>query len=143
MSKNDAVVKDLLTKVEDQKNGLGTKPKGVWITNGVFKRDSQNFFNINTVTDFNKLAEALGFLLSQKDYFLKACRELGIPLRPFAWDGYTVDEWKEDFKMRKDIVEWNERKSKLDTTKSKLQSLMSEDARTESELDKIKASLGL
>ena len=67
MSKNDAVVKQLLDKVEEQRKGLGTRPRGTWVTNGVFKRDSQSCFNINTinntVTDFVRLAEALGWPL--------------------------------------------------------------------------------
>ena len=143
MSKNDAVVKQLLTKVDEQKNGLGNKPRGTWVTNGVFKRDSSNVFNINTVTDFTRLAEALGFLMSQAEFYQKACKELSIPVTPFKWDGYTIAEWKEDFQMRKDIVEWNDRKKSLDATTAKLKGLMSLDARTEEDLESIKASLGL
>ena len=143
MSKNDTVVRELLAKVEEQKKNLGAKPRGTWVTNGIFKRDSQSCFNINTVTDFAKLAEALGFLMVQHDYFNKACLLLKLPATTFRWDGYTVDEWRDDFEMRKDIVEYGERKKTLDATTAKLKGLMSEEARTESELEASKASRGL
>ena len=59
------------------------------------------------------------------------------------WDGYTFNEWITDFKTRVRIIEWNGRKRKFDATTKKLNALMSEDARTETELDLIRKSLNL
>ena len=140
MSKNDVVIKELLQKVDEQKNGLGKKEKVAWQTNGIFKRDSINWFNINTVTDFSLLASALGFLISQDESFQKACKRLGVTAE-FKWDGYTIKEWEEDFQLRIKLVEWDNRKKKLDETKKRLSGLVSEEARTEMELDDIKKIL--
>lgn len=141
MSKNDAVIKELMAKLEEQKAGLGKTPRGTWLTNGIFKFNSSDYFNINVVTDFSKLAGALGFLLLQEDAFNKGCDALGVKAE-FKWDGYTRDDWEEDFKTRIAIVEYDSKKRTLDATKKKLQSLVSEETRTEMELDEIKKLLG-
>lgn len=141
MSKNDAVVRELMAKVEDQKKSLGAKPRSVLVTNGVFKKNAQEFFNLNTVNEVTPLVQSLAFLLSQQDYYEKACVALDVKGSTFMWDGYTVDEWKEDFQLRKDVIAYNARKKQLDTTLAKLKSLMSEDARTADELDAIKSAL--
>ena len=143
MSKNDGAIKELLKTVEGQKKGLGKKPRGQWITNGVFKYgDGRDYFNINTVTDFTKLAEALGFLFSQSVNFDKACTRLDIVKEhEFKWDGYTVAEWEEDFVTRIAIVAYDKKKKKLDATTAKLNTLVSPDAKTAMEIDEIRAML--
>jgi len=140
MSKNDGLIKELLEKVEEQKAGLGKKEKVAWQTNGIFKKDSNNWFNINTVTDFYSLAGALGFLIYQEEAFQKACKRLGIQSE-FRWEGYTLKEWEEDFQLRIKMIEWDNRKKKLDETKKRLGGLVSEEARTEMELEDIKKIL--
>ena len=59
----------------------------------------------------------------------------------FKWNGYSMDEWEEDFKTRIKAITWSEKKKVLDSTKTKLNQLVSEEARTEMELDSIKALL--
>ena len=139
MSKNDNAIKDLLQKVEEQKKSLGTKERVSWITNGVFKKGG-DFFNINTVNDPLVLVEALGFLIVQLEGFDKARFALGVS-GDFKWDGYTYNDWQEDFKTRIKIIEYDKKKKVLDATKAKLNSLVSEEARTEMELDDIKKIL--
>jgi len=141
MSNNDVAIQDLLGKVADQKKGLGKKPRGTWLTNGVFKTNSgSDFFNINTVADFAVLAGALGFLISQEEAFKTACKKLSVKAE-FKWDGYTVDDWETDFKMRVSIVEYDKKKKTLDATEKKLNSLVSEEGRTSKELEDIAALL--
>lgn len=138
---NDAVIKELLEKVEEQKVSLGTRGKVALVTNGVFKRDNANFFNINTVVDYSLLAGALGFLITQEEAFEEACKRLGIKAE-FKWDGYKAEEWEEDFKTRVKIVEWDKKKKVLEATQLKLKTLVSEEAKTEMELEDIKKILG-
>lgn len=143
MSKNDEMVKQLLEKVEEQKKHLGKKPRSVLVTNGLYKSPNGEHFNVNTISDTSRLVYALAELLAGQAYFDEACNQLGCVAKPFKWDGYTVDEWKEDFQLRKDIIEYNTRKAQLDLTQAKLKALMSEDARTADELEKIKEALGV
>ena len=144
MAKNDVVIKDLMAKVEEQKAKLGTKERNVWRTNGVFKYDfdKSNFFNLNTVSDPTVLAYALAYLLGKESNFRDACSRLGVK-SDYMHDGYLVEDWEEDFKTRVRGIEYDKNKKKLEDTKKKLASLVSEEARTEMELESIKESLGL
>jgi len=141
MSKNDVTIKALMAKVEAQKKDLGTRERVSWLTNGMFKRDSDNYFNLNTVVDGFRLAEALGFLIIENEGFNEACKRLNVAAK-FKWDGYTVDEWQTDFQTRMRVVNWDKKKKQLEATKSKLGSLVSEEARTEMELEEIASLLG-
>lgn len=137
MSKNDAKIKELLEKVEDQKANLGTKPRGSWITNGIFKYDDKNYFNLNTVQNFQGLIDALAFLLEKSLLQETAAKRLEIEQPMFVWNGYALEDWESDFKKRIEIVNWQKRKELLDKTKKKLHALISEETKTEMELDDI------
>lgn len=134
---NDVVIKELLQKVEDQKANLGTRAKVAWNTNGVFKYRGGDFFNLNTVTDPTVLANALAVLIVQEESFEEACDRLGIKDAEYKWDGYSVTDWQDDFAARIEMIEWDKRKKTLDATKAKLNSLVSEEAKTEMELENI------
>ena len=136
MAKNDDVIKTLLATIETQTAALGKAPRGTWLTNGVFKFDTNDYFNINVIQDFTVFARALGFLILQCRTFGEGCEELGIKAE-FLWNGYAVSDWKEDFKTRIAIVEYDKKKRLLNATKEKLHSLVSEKARTEMELAEI------
>lgn len=138
---NDAMIQELLAKVEAQKKVLGTKPRGTYATNGVFKFSTSDFININVVTDFSRLASALGFLLIQEEAFKKGCEALDVT-GTFKWDGYTRNDWEDDFRMRVSIIRYDVNKKKLEAAQAKLNSLISEDARTAMELDALKDLLG-
>jgi hypothetical protein len=137
---NDAAIKSLLQKVEDQKTNLGSREKASLETNGIFKYSDGNFFNLNTVVDVAILARALAFLITQEESFKEACKRLGVKAE-FKWDNYSVSEWEEDFKTRVRIIEYDKRKKTLDATKQKLNSLVSEEAKTEMELEEIAKAL--
>jgi len=142
-TKNDVLIKELMQKVEEQKASLGPREKVAWETNGIFKFDSEvsgNFFNLNTVTDSETLAKALGFLILQEEGFLRACNRFGITSK-YKWGGYTVEEWEKDFQTRIKVIQYDKKKKQLDETKKKLAALVSEEARTEMELEDIKKLL--
>jgi len=140
-NKNDGKIKELILKVEEQKQALGSRPKFILKTNGIFKYDEKKFFNLNVAHE-KTLVEALAFLYIKKDYTNKACSELGVNFYKFEWDGYTLDEWKDDFKSHINLVKWEEKKKLLDATQKKLDSLVSEEVKTELELDNIAKLLG-
>lgn len=137
---NDIVIKELLDKVADQKANLGTREKVAWNTNGVFKYRGGDFFNLNTVTDPSVLANALAVLIVQEDSFKEACKRLGIKA-DFKWDNYSVKDWQDDFMTRMRVIEWDKKKKTLDATQDKLKTLVSEEAKTEMELEDIKKLL--
>lgn len=143
MAKNDDKIKALLGKVEEQRAGLGTKPKAAWTTNGIFKYPDGKFFNINTVKDSRNFVEALSFLLEKESLMSQAAGRLGVPFKEYSLEGYTTSEWEKDFKKRIECVAWDEKKAQLEATEKKLKTLVSEEARTEMELADIESSLKL
>ena len=144
MAKNDEMIKQLMAKVAVQKEALGAKPKVAWKTNGVFKyEDKSNYFNINTVSGSGPLVEALAYMLQKSSMYVEASKQLGVSVpEDLGFGGYSIHEWSEDFKMRLSILKWEAKKQELDATQSKLSQLVSEEARTEMELEKIAKSLG-
>lgn len=142
MAKNDDKIKALITKVEEQQGNLGSKPRGTWNTNGIFKYPGgKDFFNLNTIKDPQPLVEALSFLLEKELLHNQAAERLGVPVKPFIWDDKTISEWEGDFKKRLEIVNWENKKAQLEDTKKKLKSLVSEEAKTEMELANIESLL--
>lgn len=137
MSNNDEKIKQLLEKVEEQQAGLGKKPRGTWLTNGIFKYSNSNFFNLNTVQDFKVLIDALAFLLEKNLLQSSAAEKLGLETAAFEWNGYPIEDWEADFKKRIEIVNWQARKVQLDQTKKKLKSLISAETKTSMELEDI------
>jgi hypothetical protein len=142
---NDKVIKQLMDKVEEQKASLGTRKKHVLNTNGIFKYDENAtyYININTVCDSIVFVNALGFLLSNRNQYEQAADRLNIKVTAWKWLGFTLQEWEEDFKARIEQIEYDKKKKQLDATKAKLDTLVSEEARTEMELENIQKSLGI
>jgi uncharacterized protein YlaN (UPF0358 family) len=60
----------------------------------------------------------------------------------FQYNGFSAVDYIEDFKTRISLIKWNQKKELLTNTEKKLQSLVSEEARTEMELDSISKLLG-
>jgi hypothetical protein len=143
MAKNDDMIKQLMAKVAVQKEALGAKPKVSWKTNGVFQFDKDSHLNLNTVSNEDKLVTALAHLLAQNSDTTEAAKILGVKPPKFLWCGYSVEDWVEDFKMRLSVLSWEARKTQLDATQAKLSQLVSEEARTEMELENIAKSLGV
>jgi 5-formaminoimidazole-4-carboxamide-1-beta-D-ribofuranosyl 5'-monophosphate synthetase len=82
-------------------------------------------------------------MLGQRQTLSEAATRLGVVVPEASFGGYTVYEWEEDFKLRISILKWEEKKRKLEETEKKLSALVSEEARTEMELEKIAKSLGV
>jgi hypothetical protein len=137
MSVNDDKIKQLLVKVEEQKAGLGPKPRAHWETNGIFKYSDKSFFNLNTVQNFQQLVDALAFLLEKTLFQNSASEKLGVTGKAFEWNGYPIEDWQADFKKRIEIVNWQARKVQLDQTKKKLKSLISAETKTEMEIEEL------
>lgn len=140
---NDAKIIQLLGIVEQKRQQLGTKPRHILETNGVFKFPTGNHFNINATADPNIFIEALSFLLERRNCHAEACKLLEIENPPpFVYNGYDVEQWGTDFKNRIAAIRYNERKLELARLEKKLNGLVSEEGRTASELDEIAKLLG-
>ena len=140
-SKNDLKIKELTIKVEEQQAKLGKKPKIAFITNAVFNEGA----DLGSPLNLNVLKKEYLIRLTTKLFSLKLAHEeaikfLGMEV-PLTVSNYPVSDWLEDIKTRFKILEFEENQKKLDLTKEKLKQLLSEDARTELELENIEKNL--
>ena len=144
MAKNDLKIKELMAKVAVQKEQLGLKPKCVLKTNGIFKyhaKDDDSYFNLNTVKNSQVLVKALAFLLKEVASVTEASKLLELDVPEFSHNGYSFQDYVDDFKSRLAVLKYEERKAHLELTEAKLSQLVSEETRTEMELDKIEKLL--
>lgn len=136
MKKNDNAIKKLLIQIEEKKVQLGNRPRAVWLTNGIFKRNSQNYYNIN-ISDEERCVNLLTILLKEKGFTQQAYDLLNITFIELKWDGFTFEEWLHDLKMRVSILLWQKEKAKLNKLEEKLNILRSVDAKTEDAISDI------
>lgn len=140
-SKNDLKIKELTAKVEEQQTKLGKKPKAAFVTNAVFNEgaDLGNPLNLNVLKK-EQLIKLTTKLFSLKMAHEEAVKFLGVEI-PLLVSNYPISDWLEDVKTRLKVLDFEENQKKLDLTKEKLQKLLSEDARTELELENIEKSI--
>lgn len=140
MSKHDEKVKGLLLEVEKRKLELGQKPKATLNTNGILKFNDRDHINLNTINDINTVVTAYGYILNEYSKAETAIKNLGIE-HTFIFGGYSLEDWHSDFQYRTNVILWNKKESDLNSLQKKLESLVSEDLKTETELDNIEKLL--
>ena len=138
---NDDKIKALLTAVETKRANLGTRPKGERQTNGLFKYRSDKTFNIHTIKNTDAFLDALAFLYEGKLLREKAAEQLGIEVPDFKWNGYTIEQWTADFKLRIAVLQYEKKKKQLAAAEKVLNDRMSEGSRTELELEDLEKLL--
>jgi len=142
-NKQDARVQKLIKAVQKRKEAISKTERAIWITNGSFRyaEDStQGTFNLQVIADVTVLAKALAFLIGKEQNIKEACDRLNIK-GDFKWLGYTVKEWQEDFQTRVNKINIATDKKQLAVLEKQLESLMSEDLKTDMQLAEIEALL--
>jgi len=143
MAKFDAKVQKLIEEVKKRRASINKTEKSTWITNGSFRcfeNSTEGSFNLQTVTDEVVLAKALAFLINREGAFKEACKRLDTKGN-FGWLGYSVADWESDFKTRLAKVRLNSEKKKLAALEKQLESLMSDDLKTDIQLAEIEKLL--
>jgi hypothetical protein len=143
MAKNDERVQKLIEAVKTRKASISKTEKATWITNGSFRcfeNSTEGSFNLQTVTDEVVLAKALAFLIDREGAFKAACKRLDVK-GSFVWLGYSVADWESDFKTRLAKVRISSEKKKLAALEKQLESLMSDDLKTDMKLAAIEKML--
>lgn len=134
MAKHDEQVKLLMGQVEEKKKALGPRPKAVLATNGVLKISQSEHVNLNTLSDMEALVKAYVYPFHQHHLAVTAAADLGILDHKPMISGYPLEDWKTDFTFRMQLIAWNKKEADLNAMSRKLDSLVSEDLKTETEL---------
>ena len=138
MSKNDDRILTLKKQIEEKKKELGKQPRFSPVTTCMFTLNGGNRVNIHALTSVNSINMALvGF-----NIYAMSAENLGINIEDVLVDGFSVADWMEDLNAKKAVVEYNAKKAQLNELEKKLDKLLSDDKKTELEIDAIADLLG-
>lgn len=130
MSKNDDRILELKKQVEDKKKELASKKtRFVPITNCILEMDGITL-NLNVLSE-----SALILLWIRLNTYRMSAADLG--LRKFEISGYNLEDWITDVKARLEVIATKREENNLKAMETKLDKLLSEDKKTELELDSI------
>ncbi len=137
MSKNDDRILTLKKQIEDKKKELGKQPRFSPVTTCMFTYNG-NRVNIHTLTSVKDINAMLVYF----NIYVMSAENLGINCEDVCFDGFSVSEWMEDLRSKKAVVEYTSQKSQLAALEKKLDKLLSDDKKTELEIDAIADLLG-
>lgn len=133
MSKNDERVLQLKKIIDKKRAELKAVKRFTPLTNCVLSLDNQSY-NLNVLQ-----LDDLKLLFVKLNMYLMSANDLDIKLE---LSGYNVEEWMADVKSKIEIFEYKKKESELKTLEAKLDKMLSDEKKTELELDEIAALLG-
>ena len=132
--KNDLKILELKKQIETKKIDLESrKIRFIPKTNCVLDFDGGKF-NLNVLNSDN-----LTFLALKLNLYVMSANVLKMQLPTLS--GYSIDLWIEDIKNKLEVIGTKKEESELKIMESKLDKLLSEDKKTELEIDEIAALL--
>ncbi len=138
MKTMDMQIKELFEVVQKQKVEVSENQKLTkksWNTHGSFKLQSATPLNISTATE-DQLLKGLTELLAYRMYVDEAQKLLGLS-KEIKVDGFSVDEWVEDFQKRIATLQLKAKMDKLKSLEDRLQSIVSPEQKRQMELEAI------
>lgn len=133
-TKNDERVLQLKEIIDKKRAELKAVNRFVPVTNCVLDLDNQKY-NLN-VLQLNDLK----LLLVKLNMYFMSAKNLGII--ELELSGYNVAEWMTDIKSKIEIFEHKAKEAELKALEAKLDKMLSDEKKTELELDEIAALLG-
>ena len=130
MNKNDDRILELKKQVEDKKKELtNKKTRFVPVTNCILEMDGMTL-NLNVLSE-----NTLILLWIRLNAYRMSAADLG--LDKFEISGYDLEDWITDVKARLEVIATKREENNLKAMEAKLDKLLSEDKKTELELDSI------
>ena len=111
-------------------NMLKNLPK----TNCILQLDGETY-NLNVST------QNLAYLLVKINALIKSAESLNISAEEVTISGFSLADWFDDIKSKKDSIDYRDKKRELTTIENKLNSLLSNDKQTELQIDSLEALL--
>lgn len=130
MSKNDDRILELKKQIEAKKKIISEKKvRFIPETNCVLNMDEMTI-NLNVCSD-----DALVLLLIRLNSYLMSAVDL--EMSDFEISGYSVTDWIKDIKSKLEVSSLKKEETDLKKMESKLDKLLSDDKKTEIEIDEI------
>lgn len=135
MSKNDDKILLLKKQIEAKKEELGKPARFAPITSCSVELDGTRY-NLHAASK-----EQLIFLLCKMDLLTAAAENVGYPGQCMV-SGFSTVDWATDIQNKLLSIGWKDMEANLKAMEAKLDKLLSEDKKTELELEQIAALLG-
>lgn len=133
MSKNDERVLQLKKIIDEKKSELKAVKRFTPLTNCILNLEDKNY-NLNVLQ-----LDDLKLLLVKLNMYLMSAKDLDVEL---DISGYSIEDWMMDIKSKMEIFEYKKKESELKALEAKLDKMLSDEKKTELELDEIAALLG-
>lgn len=131
---NDIKIMELKKQIEDKKGKLNNTGKFVPVTNCSLELDGQRY-NIQVLQK-----EQLIQLMIKINLYLISAKDLKLE-EDYIISGYKVEDWITDMKAKLNILSKKDEERKLKVMEEKLDKLLSDEKKTELELNDIEAFL--
>ena len=135
--KNDERILELKKQIEEKKKELGKQPRFSPVTTCMFNYQG-NRINIHTLTSIRDINAILVYF----NMYVMSAEDMEINCEDIVFDGFTVTDWIEDLKSKKTVIEYTAKKEQLTILEKKLDKLLSDDKKTELEIDAIADLIG-
>lgn len=134
-TKNDERIielKKIIEKKREELNNMHSRfsPK----TNCILQLDGETY-NLNVST------QNLTYLLIKINALIKSAESLNMSAEEVTISGFSLADWFDDIKSKKDSIDYRDKKRELATIENKLNSLLSSDKQTELQIDSLEALL--
>ena len=131
-TKNDEMILQLKKKVEEQKAELAKFPRTLQAeTSTVLRQDVDNL-NLRVMS-----VEQLKLLKVKLHTYTMAAADLEIGIDEVVISGYSIDKWMHDIDTQISVLTRAEKEKKLKETEATLNRMLSDDKRTELELQEL------
>jgi len=135
MSKLNDKINELLENVQKQQKNqevleLKSKENKNWNTTCRYQMKDGKIVSIHTANEDN-IVDVMSDLLMAESYKNKAYQELDIDLICSEYNGYTINEWKSDFKKRLNSISLKKQTAKLAKAAADLNSILTEEQKRE------------
>lgn len=135
MSKNDDRILQLKKQIAEKKEELSkANVRFVPETNCIIELDGERL-NLNVLTK-----NALELLMLKLNMYVMSAHSLDVPIPEIS--GYHIGLWISDIRKKLDCIVTKREEKELKEMEAKLDKLLSDDKKTELELDSIAALLG-
>ena len=134
-TKNDERIikfKEIIEKKREELNNMHSRfaPK----TNCILQLDGETY-NLNVST------QNLTYLLVKINALIQSAELLNMSAEEVTISGFSLADWFDDIKSKKDSIDYRDKKRELTTIENKLNGLLSSDKQTELQIDSLEALL--
>lgn len=144
-AKTDDKTLELIKEVKRQKDEIAKIEKPNWTTNLSFtyiEGKMNDAVNIHVESNVKNLIGMAAFLMDKEASYEKAAIVLGVVEAPkFTWNGFSVEDWNKDIKMRIQKIQIATKKKKLESLESRLNAIITPEKRRELELQAIEEEM--